>query len=123
MEIIIRKDVLNESLRKVARAINSRPVVPVLSGVHISANNDEVIITGSDSNLSIRTIIKNDEENESLEIIKDGNIVLPAKELLGISRSMPEQEISIAVQEGLKVRISSGKSKFTLNGIDGDEYP
>ncbi|RKJ02185.1 DNA polymerase III subunit beta, partial [Butyricicoccus sp. 1XD8-22] len=79
-------------------------------------------ITGSDSDLSIRTFVSNDKI-EGAEIIQEGSIVLPAKEFSSIARSMPNNTISIKSIGALQVEISSGKSKFTLNGMDGNEYP
>lgn len=122
MEIKIDKIILNNAIKKVSRAISSKVSIPVLSGIHLVASQNGLMVTGSDSDLSIRTIIPNDK-NDGLEIIQEGSIVLPAKELSGIARTMPDQFISIRKTNGLQVIISSGKSKFTLNGLDGESYP
>lgn len=123
MEIIVKKNVLNEGLRKVSRAINSSPTIPILSGVLVSVNEDELVLTGSDTTLSIRTTISNNEKDEVLEVTKSGDIVLPAREFTSICRAMPKDDIKISVQDNLQVKLSSGKSNFTLNGVDGEDYP
>lgn len=122
MEFNINKGLFTDAIRKVNKAISNRAVIPVLSGIYIIANDEGLMITGSDSNLSIRTFIGNDN-NDGAEILAEGSIVLPAKELMSIARSMPEKNINIKVEDNLKSVISSGKSKFTLNGVNGDQYP
>ncbi|MEN1970096.1 DNA polymerase III subunit beta [Lentibacillus sp. N15] len=122
MEFQIEKGIFNNAIKKGAGAVSTRAVVPALSGVHLVANEEGIIITGSDSDLSIRTFIQNDEM-AGAEILNAGSIILPAKQLSNIVRSMPDNIISVKMLDGLKVEISSGKSKFTLNGMDGNEYP
>lgn len=122
MEFIINKTVLNEGLNKVSKAISSNPVIPILSGVFLSAQENELVLIGSDSTLSIQTVINN-KDNENIEVIRNGTIVLPAREFINICRAMPESEIKVSVQDKLKVKLTSGKSNFTLNGIDSKEFP
>lgn len=121
MEININKGVLVEAVKKVARAIKGVQVIPALSGVHIMANQEGLTLTGSDSELSIRAFISASEPND-LEVIEEGSIILPARELSNITKAMPEDKIKIK-QNQLKVKISSGKANFVLNGMDGNEYP
>lgn len=122
MEININKGRLTDALGKVSRAISARTVIPVLSGIQIVADDDGLVLTGSNSDLTIRSFIPNDNVDEA-EVKAEGSIVLPAKEFTSIARSMPENNIDIKVGDNLVTEISSGKSKFTLNGVNGNEYP
>ncbi|MFD1362767.1 DNA polymerase III subunit beta [Lentibacillus salinarum] len=122
MNFKINKAVLNNAIKKVSGAINPNTPVPALTGMHLAANQDGLTITGSDSDLSIRTFVPSDE-TEGVEIIEEGSIILPAKELAGIAQKMPKDLIAFATTDETQMQISSGKSKFTLNGADGNEYP
>ncbi len=122
MEFNIDKRILTEAIKKVSKAISSKAAIPVLSGIHLVADESGLMLTGSDSDLSIRTFITNDKM-DGAEIIQNGSIVLPAKEFAGIARSMPSDIISVTSIGVTQVNISSGKSKFVLNGMDGNEYP
>src|SRR5699024_11272767 len=122
MKISVGKFVLSDAIKKVSKAISSKSTIPILGGIHLEATQNGLTLTGSDSDLSIKTFIPH-EKMEGAEIIREGNIVLPAKEFSGIARSMPNNEVVIELLDGLKVMISSGKSNFTLNAMDGNEYP
>lgn len=122
MKIKVEKKLLSEALVKVSRAISARTVIPVLSGILIEANETGLTFTGSDSDISIRTHIPV-EEDQNLEIDLGGSIVLPAKELVAIVKSLPSDVEMETTEDGNKVKIYSGKSKFTLNGTSAKEYP
>src|SRR5699024_1058592 len=122
MEININKGRLTDALVKVSRAISARTVILVLSGIQIVADDDGLVLTVSNSDLTIRSFIPNDNV-DGAEVKAEGSIVLPAKEFTSIARSMPENNIDIKVGDNSVTEISSGKSKFTLNGVNGNEYP
>lgn len=126
MEIKVSKMDLTEAIKKVTKAISGKAIIPILSGLHLVAKNNRLILTGSDSELSIRTFLNvNEDEVDSIEILQEGSIVLPAKKFERIIRSMPNKMITIKSKEDNKnqIEIISGKSCFTLNGMAGDEYP
>lgn len=124
MEIIINKVTLTGALKKVSRAISSKSVVPSLTGILIATDEKGLVMTGSNSDLSIRVHIGSEEENQSeIEILDEGSIILPAKEFSGIARSMPGDSISIKTVDEFKVQVKSNKSKFVLNCMSGDDYP
>lgn len=121
MKIKVDKGLLNDALAKVNRAISARTVLPILSGILLEASEEGLSLTGSDSDMSIKSIIPISPDNE-IEVDLGGSIVLPARELIAIIKSLPTH-VEIESSEDNKVLISSGKSKFTLNGIDPEEYP
>jgi len=118
MNITISKKLLVDGLNKVRKAISSRVAIPALSGVLIEAKNDHLILTGSDSNILIRETI----EDEDLDIIQEGRLLLPAREFSSIVKSLPEEEVKISVEDNATI-IKSGKAKFTLNNMNAGEYP
>ncbi|MFD1363143.1 DNA polymerase III subunit beta [Lentibacillus salinarum] len=122
MNFKMNKAVLNNAIKKVSGAINPNTPIPALTGMHLAANQDSLTITGGDSDLFIRTFIPSDE-TEGVEIIEEGSIILPAKELAGIAQKMPKDLIAFATTDETKMQISSGKSNFTLNGANGSDYP
>lgn len=120
MKINVNKAVLNGVLKNVSKAISKQAVIPALTGVHIVANDEGLYVTGSNSDLSIREHIP--AEDQTVIIKETGSIILPAKQLSSIVRSMPGDDIKFEVDE-LKAKIKSGKSKFNLNGMNGENYP
>ncbi|CDQ37851.1 DNA polymerase III subunit beta [Virgibacillus salexigens] len=124
MKFVIQRDQLIASVQNVMKAISSRTVIPILTGIKIEARQDGITLTGSDSDISIESYIPAEENgNVNIEQIEEGSIVLQAKYFPDIVRKLPEKTIEIHSDENLKVTIRSGKAEFNLNGQDAGEYP
>jgi DNA polymerase-3 subunit beta len=124
MKFIIQRDQLISGVQDVMKAISSRTVIPILTGLKIEAKQHGITLTGSDSDISIESYIPA-EENEivNVEQIEEGSIVLQAKYFPDIVRKLPEKTVEIESDDNLKVTIRSGKAEFNLNGQDAEEYP
>ncbi|WP_042220861.1 DNA polymerase III subunit beta [Oceanobacillus manasiensis] len=124
MKFIIQRDQLIASVQDVMKAISSRTVIPILTGMKIEAKESGITLTGSDSDISIESFIPAEENgNVNVEQIEEGSIVLQAKYFPDIVRKLPEKTVEIEADENLKVTIRSGKAEFNLNGQDAEEYP
>ncbi|MTT31051.1 DNA polymerase III subunit beta [Terrilactibacillus sp. BCM23-1] len=124
MKMTVTKDKLVESVNHVMKAVSSRTTIPILTGIKITASLDGVTLTGSDSDVSIKSFIplsENDQQNVTIE--KTGQIVLQAKVFSDIVRKLPSDTIEIEVDQRLITKITAGSSEFTLNGLDPEEYP
>ncbi|GAA0334581.1 DNA polymerase III subunit beta [Bacillus carboniphilus] len=124
MKFTIQRDRLVESLQDVMKAVSSRTTIPILTGVKLLVNDEGVTLTGSDSDISIETIIPTVEDDKVLaEVEKTGSIVLQARFFNDIIRKLPEDTVMIEVRENLQTFIKSGNAEFSINGLDADEYP
>ncbi|MBM7601357.1 DNA polymerase-3 subunit beta [Virgibacillus halotolerans] len=124
MKFIIQRDQLIESVQDVMKAISSRTVIPILTGMKIEARQHGITLTGSDSDISIESYIPAEDNGiVNVEQIEEGNVVLHAKYFPDIVRKLPEKTVELEVDESLKVTIRSGKAEFNLNGQDAEEYP
>ncbi|MFD1850987.1 DNA polymerase III subunit beta [Oceanobacillus bengalensis] len=124
MKFIIQRNQLIASVQNVMKAISSRTVIPILTGIKIEAKQHGITLTGSDSDISIESYIPAEENNNvNVEQIEVGSIVLHAKYFPDIVRKLPEQTVEIEADSNLKVTIRSGKAEFNLNGQDAEEYP
>ncbi|PAE27266.1 DNA polymerase III subunit beta [Oceanobacillus profundus] len=124
MKFIIKRDRLIAGIQDVMKAISSRTVIPILTGMKIEAKQYGITLTGSDSDISIESYIPAEEDDMVyVEQIEEGSIVLQAKYFPDIIRKLPENTVEIEVDSNLKVTIRSGKAEFNLNGQDAEEYP
>lgn len=121
MEVLIEKKELVKALKKVEKAIPSKPLHPIFEGILLVAYDDTLKITCGDGDLIISTTIKNDEEKEMLEVNRDGKIVVP-KMFINISKAMPDGEITLTTS-GSNLVVKGGKSRFELITANPDEYP
>ncbi|MDP5276082.1 DNA polymerase III subunit beta [Chengkuizengella axinellae] len=124
MEFKILKNKLHESIQHVSKAITNRTTIPILSGIKIDAYDQEVILTASDTEISIQSFIpKEIEDNPVIEIIREGNVVLPAKFFVEIIRKLPGEYVEIKVDSSFQTTIKSGTSELQIIGLDPEEYP
>ncbi len=121
MKIKIKKDLLLENLNKVSKAISTKNLIPILSGIKFDLTNKGLTLTASDNDITIQTFIPESEKN--MEIEKEGSIIIQGKYILDIVRKLPDEFINIEVIDELKILIYAENSEFNLNGINQKEYP
>ncbi|KRN04873.1 DNA polymerase III, beta subunit [Holzapfeliella floricola DSM 23037 = JCM 16512] len=102
------------------RAISSKTTIPILTGIKLELSTEGLILTGSNSDISIKSTVIKDTE---LQIQSEGNIVLPARFFSEIVKKLPESIFTFEVKENLQTVIKSGSSEFLINGLDADNYP
>lgn len=123
MKFTIKRSVFIEHLSNVQRAISTKTTIPVLTGIKIAVTTDSIILTGSDSTLSIEIVIDANEEKNGISIEETGSIVLAARFFGDIVRKLPEDTLTLTVHDGVQTTVTSGESVFKLLGTAGNEYP
>jgi len=121
MKFKIKKNVLQEKLNDVSKAISSKNIIPILTGIKFELTKERLILTASDNDITIETYIEVDKEN--LTVDKVGSIVIKGRYILDIVRKMNSEYIDIEVIDGNKILIYNSNSEFNLNGINVKEYP
>lgn len=122
MKFTIDRKYFYSKLSTVARAISVFSPLPALSGICIEVLDDQIILTGSDSNISIRTYIYTGELNQ-LQIESTGSIVMESKYVLEIVRKIDSTMIDFELMDYELVRITSTNGQFNLNGLEANQYP
>ncbi len=120
MKFIIKQNVLLDNLLNTSKAISSRNLIPILTGIKFELKEEGLYLSASDSDISIRTFIKKDDITE---IIETGSIVISGKYIVEIIRKLPDTDISIEVIDGFNMIVQTTGSEFNLNGIDPNEFP
>lgn len=106
-----------------ARAISTYSPLPAFSGIKIEATNDSLILTGSDSDVSIQTSLVTNDDNYTLQIMDTGAIVIEAKYILEIVRKIDSDELEFEIIDGSLTKISGSSAEFKINGMKANEYP
>ena len=120
MKFIIKKNILLENLLNTSKAISSKNLIPILTGIKFDLNEDGLYLSASDSDISIRTFIK---KKDIVKIVETGSIVISGKYIVEIIRKLPDSDISIEVVDGFNMIIQTSGSEFNLNGVDPKEFP
>ncbi|AJO25028.1 DNA polymerase III subunit beta [Weizmannia coagulans] len=124
MKFSILRNRLIESVQDVSKAITSRTTIPILTGIKITASEEGITFTGSDSDISIESFVPKEEDGDEIAVIQQtGGIVLQAKIFGELVKKLPMDIVEIEVANQFQTIIRSGKSNFNLNGLDAEEYP
>jgi DNA polymerase III subunit beta len=114
MKIRVDRDVLAEALAWVARALPTRPVVPVLSGLRLEAGTG-LTLSCFDYEVSATAQIE-------AEVGEPGTVIVPGRLLAEITRSLPALAVEVAT-DGDTVNLTCGSAEFTLFALPAEEYP
>ena len=120
MKFKVKKEILLESLNNTARAISTKNLIPILTGIKFELRSEGLYLYASDTDVSIRTFIKK-EDLTSIEEL--GSIVIGGKYIVEIIRKLPNTDILIEVIDGYKLIISTDNTEFNLNGVNPNEFP
>ncbi len=120
MKFVIKKNILLDNLLNTSKAISSRNLIPILTGIKFDLKEEGLYLSASDSDISIRTFIK---KEDITDIKETGSIVISGKYIVEIIRKLPDADISIEVVDGFNMIVQTTGSEFNLNGIDPNEFP
>ena len=120
MKFTVNRNLFLDNLNNVMHAISSRATIPILSGIKLNLTETELLLTGSDTDISIEIKIP---VSEDLTVDSTGSVVLPARFFSEIIRRLPGKEFSLEVKESFQTQIISENSEFTINGLDANNYP
>jgi DNA polymerase III subunit beta len=115
MKFRVGREALGEAVAWVARALTSRPVVPVLSGLLLQADGDALTLSCFDYEVSARVRIEADVE-------ESGTALVPGRLLAEITRSLPALDVEVSSDADM-VGLSCGSAEFTLVSLPLEEYP
>lgn len=108
------RETLLDALSTANRAVG-RGQLPVLSGVLLELDGDQLTVTGSDLELTIRkSLLVSGESN--------GRAVVPSKLLVDVVKSLEPGAVEIEIND-LDATIRGGRSEFSLRTIPADDYP
>jgi DNA polymerase-3 subunit beta len=111
------RDVLVEALSIAARASSGKGIgSAALAGVHLRLEGSSLRLAGADRDLTIHTQIE-------VAGSTDGAAVVPARLTTDIVRSLDPGAVAVELTEEEIVRISSGRSQFTVRCLPLDDFP
>lgn len=116
MKFRVERDVLAEAVTWAARALPSRPPVPVLAGLLLQSEGEGVLrLSSFDYEVSARVDV-------TAEVTDPGTVLVSGKLLADISRSLPAKPVEVTT-DGSRVSLTCGASRFTLLTMPVEEYP
>jgi DNA polymerase-3 subunit beta len=115
MRFTVERDALAEAVTWVARALPTRPVIPVLGGLLLRAGRDGLTLSCFDYEVSARMRVP-------VDVAEPGSVLVPGRLLVEITRSLPGLPVEFA-DDPDGVSMICGEAAFTLATLPTGEYP
>lgn len=124
MKLTVQKDRFNEAVQHASKAISSRTAIPILSGIKIEADAEGLVLTASDTDISIQCFIPAEEDGMRLvHLEREGSVVLPARFLSELIKKLPSPQVELEMGDSFLTTIRSGSSEVQIMGLDPEDYP
>ena len=116
MRFILPREALLKPLQQVVGVVERRQTLPVLSNLLVNVGADGVSFTGTD--LEVEMVARTAAED-----LVAGEVTIPARKLFDICRALPDGAKVKVEQNGERVSVSAGRSRFTLATLPASEFP
>lgn len=111
----VNRDVFSEAVSFAVKLLPQRTTLPILSGVLIQANDDGLILSSFDYEVSSRTEIQADVE-------EPGTVLVSGRLLAEIAGRLPNAPVKVSTEES-RISVTCGSASFTLLSMPVEEYP
>ena len=115
MKITVDRGVMAEAVAWVARSLPSRPSVPILAGLLMRAEGNQVVTSGFDYETSARITI-------GAQVDESGEVLVSGKLLAEIAKSLPDRPVRLTAGAS-NVELVCGSARFTLQLLPVEDYP
>ncbi|MGN7177524.1 DNA polymerase III subunit beta [Cytobacillus sp. SAFR-174] len=122
MEFNIKNEYFHKAIGEVSSAVSAKTPFPILTGIKLTACEDHLILTGSNSDIVIEKVIPASDEGAGLEIAETGSVVVVSRYLTELIKKLPG-DIHIKVDEKNSMTVLSDEILTSLNGFPAKEYP
>ena len=116
MRLVVERNKFLKLLQKIQTVIDKNPPMSVLSHTLLEAKDNQLDVLATDLELSFKGSCEAEVENS-------GQIVVPARALYNIIRSLKEEKVELKEDENGWLKITAGKSHFSLVSMPVEEFP
>ena len=109
------KDKLIATISVASRTVSQKSTIPALEGLYVTAGK---LLTLTGYNLETGISVSMEADVKEM-----GSAIFPAKLLGDIVRKLPDDMVTIHVDEKYRVKIVSGISSFSIMASSADDYP
>ncbi len=116
MKIICYKDKILKAINSVVKAVASKTTMPILEGILIQTNDNEIKLTTYDLEIGIEYVM-------DCEVKEQGSTVVNAIMFSEIIRKLPDSEIYLTLNEKNLLEIECEGSLYKLATMNPEEFP
>lgn len=115
MRIRAQRDDLADVLARANRAVGTRTALPVLQGLLCEVSGNQLRVTGTDLDMTVRT-------QAEVEVMEEGRAVIPGRLLSEAVRKMPAGQVTVGASE-TDIEIVGNGPRFTLRPLAVEDFP
>ncbi len=116
MKFSAERESLLAAVQSVIGVVERRQTMPILANLLLSAEAGKVSVTATD--LEVELVA-----SAEIKSGQDGRSTVPGRKMLDICRSLAEGAVLSLTQEGEKLTIKAGKSRFVLATLPATDFP
>ena len=116
MKFSAERESLLAALQSVIGVVERRQTMPILANLLLSADQGRLSITATD--LEVELVAAAEIKSGA-----DGKLTVPGRKLLDICRSLPEGVTLTFTQDGDKLTVKAGRSRFVLATLPAADFP
>jgi DNA polymerase III subunit beta len=117
MELKIGVQELSRALARSQGIVEKKSTMPILSHVLLeAARGDQLQVSATDLDISVTS-------DHACEVLKEGRVAVPAKQLFDIVRSLPEKDAVLKRASNNYLEVRSGAAEFRLVGLPAEDFP
>lgn len=116
MRITVNSTTLAAQTGWVAKTLPTRPAIPVLAGMRLDIQPDQVTLIGTDYDTWASVSMDADTDDT-------GTWVLPGRTLAALAATLPPGRSVVLEQDGARVRIQCGSVRASLLTLPAEDFP
>ena len=117
MKFIASTSSLSKQLQLINGVLSGSAVIPILEYFLFEVKEGTLTITGTDLENSMRG-------NLEVEAKEDGSVAIPAKLIIDILKSLPEQPITFSIDpDTYGIELTSDNGRYKIAGENPDDFP
>ena len=116
MKVVVNGADLSSAVLKVVKAISGKTTNPILEGIKLSVKGDELILTATDTEISIEKTIK-------ASTFTEGQTVVPGKLFSEFTKRLENEDEIELYQEDNQLKISYSSSEGYISTLNPEEFP
>ena len=117
MKFTVSKSLFINKLTPAMGTVSNKGTITAIEGVLIETIDGNIRISTYDMTKGVRSTF------EAISIEREGKYIINAQRLYQTIRVMPEDEVTIEVNDKLNCTVSSGKASFSMFAMKGDDFP
>jgi len=117
MELKIGVQELARALARSQGIVEKKSTMPILSHVLLEATKaDQLHVSATDLDISVAS-------EHPCEVLKEGKVAVPAKQLYEIVKSLPEKDALLKRASNNYLELKSGAAEFRIVGLPAEDFP